>query len=185
MDGSNKQENRNNKADIFNCVLAVFSLTSLLVVTAVLGFLGQPTEMGFTILAGAIGLAFLNIDKISVFKGAGFEARMRVRQIKEDFVASQTEPEHIDQLKSLAYEVTKDREKVMSSLLRTQFNYRTVSGIAADSGLTRGDIERELQWLKDRGLVLEVRGVNRYLWELTDLGMKVLPMVIFREPPRL
>ncbi|WP_417684989.1 hypothetical protein [Pseudidiomarina gelatinasegens] len=36
----------------------------------------MTAEMGMAILAGAIGLAFVNIDKISKFKGAGFEAEM-------------------------------------------------------------------------------------------------------------
>ncbi|MFL1467391.1 hypothetical protein [Marinobacter sp. HN1S83] len=36
----------------------------------------MTAEMGLAILAGSIGLAFTNIDKIARFKGAGFEAEM-------------------------------------------------------------------------------------------------------------
>lgn len=41
------------------------------------GLLGKPAEMGLIIVAGAIVLAFFNIDKIQKFKGAGFEAEMK------------------------------------------------------------------------------------------------------------
>ncbi len=36
------------------------------------GYRGQPVEMGLVIVAGSIVLAFLYIDKIQRFKGAGF-----------------------------------------------------------------------------------------------------------------
>jgi hypothetical protein len=40
--------------------------------------MSMATEMGLAILAGALGLAFSNLDKISKFKGAGFEAEMNM-----------------------------------------------------------------------------------------------------------
>jgi hypothetical protein len=44
----------------------------------VFGFMGKPTEMGIAIAAGAVAAAFINIDKIQEFKGAGFEAKMKI-----------------------------------------------------------------------------------------------------------
>jgi|GEM_PF-2341568 len=41
------------------------------------GLKGMATEMGLIVVAGAIWLAFLHIDKIQKFKGAGFEAEMK------------------------------------------------------------------------------------------------------------
>lgn len=46
------------------------------------GVMGKPTEMGIIVVAGAISLAFINIDKIQRFKGAGFEAEMK-RAVEE------------------------------------------------------------------------------------------------------
>ena len=43
----------------------------------IFGFLGKPTEMGLIIIASSITAAFINIDKIKKFKGAGFEAEMQ------------------------------------------------------------------------------------------------------------
>jgi len=47
------------------------------------GFQGKPTEMGLAIVAGAVASAFLNMDKLQRFKGAGFEAEMKaeVKQV--------------------------------------------------------------------------------------------------------
>jgi len=54
----------------------IFSYLMLLGVSSTYGFMGMAAEMGLAILAGSIGLAFANIDKISKFKGAGFKAEM-------------------------------------------------------------------------------------------------------------
>ena len=69
----------------------IASYVVLLGGTLVLGLMGLPVEMGLSIVAGSIALAFLNIDKISKFKGAGFEAEMR-EQITA-IVNKETEPE--------------------------------------------------------------------------------------------
>ena len=57
--------------------LFIVSLIFTLIGVFVFGILRQPTEMGIMIVAGAIGMAFSNIDKIQRFKGAGFEAEMK------------------------------------------------------------------------------------------------------------
>ena len=57
-------------------IFSIFSYTMLLGISSIFGFMNMVEEMGLAILAGSIGLAFANIDKISKFKGAGFEAEM-------------------------------------------------------------------------------------------------------------
>jgi hypothetical protein len=39
--------------------------------------IGKPIEMGIAVVAGAVAAAFINIDKIQQFKGAGFDAEMK------------------------------------------------------------------------------------------------------------
>lgn len=41
------------------------------------GIQAKPQEMGIIVVAGAIVLAFINIDRIEYFKGLGFEAKMK------------------------------------------------------------------------------------------------------------
>lgn len=53
------------------------SAAIVLLPTCIFGVLGKPTEMGLGIVAGAIAAAFLNLDRIERFKGAGFEAEMK------------------------------------------------------------------------------------------------------------
>ena len=76
---------------MLNSVAQGFSFAFLLVGPLIFGLLGKPTEMGLSILAGALSLAFSNIDKISKFKGAGFEAEMREKV--GAIIAKEAEPE--------------------------------------------------------------------------------------------
>lgn len=74
------------------------------------GVMGQPSEMGIIVVAGAIGLAFLNIDKIQRFKGAGFEAEMK-RAVEE---ANAT----IEQLREVA---ATSSEAILTDLMAGNF----------------------------------------------------------------
>ena len=160
-------------------LLSVASVISLFGVSALLGAFGKPAEMGLSILAGAIGLAFVNVDKISRFKGAGFEAEMREQKLAESVVAHQTD--HTENLKALAFEISDRRQKIMSSLIHTEYNYRTTSGIAKELNLSIELISDELEWLKDNALVSKRAASHAYLWNLTEKGMALLPVVVFRK----
>lgn len=162
-------------------VLSIASVATLFGVSAVLGFCGKPAEMGISVLAGAIGLAFSNIDKISKFKGAGFEAEMREQQLAESVVAQQTD--NTENLKALAFEISERRQKIMSSLIHTEYNYRTTSGIAKEINLPIELISDELEWLKEKALVTKRSASHAYLWNLTEKGMALLPVVVFGRQP--
>ena len=54
-------------------IAEVCSYIMLLDGSLALGFLGRTTEMGLAIGAGAIGLAFLNLEQIASLKGARIE----------------------------------------------------------------------------------------------------------------
>ena len=58
------------------------------------GYIGKPTEMGIMVIASSITVAFLNMDKIQKFKGAGFEAEMK-KVVDEAYIT-------LDNLKSVA-----------------------------------------------------------------------------------
>lgn len=161
-------------------ILSIASGITLFGVSAALGFFGRPAEMGLSVLAGAIGLAFSNIDKISKFKGAGFEAEMREQQLAESVVAQQTD--NTENLKALAFEISELRQKIMSSLIHTEYNYRTTSGIAKEVNMPKELISDELQWLKEKELVTKRSASHAYLWNLTEKGMALLPVVVFGRP---
>ena len=63
-------------------VITIIGSLLTLCLAVMFGVMGKPTEMGIIVVAGAIALAFFNIDKIQKFKGAGFEAEMK-RAVEE------------------------------------------------------------------------------------------------------
>jgi hypothetical protein len=61
------------------------------------GYSGKPTEMGISVVASALALTFINMDKFEFFKGAGFEAQLKkVEKATEEAYAT------IDTLKAVA-----------------------------------------------------------------------------------
>lgn len=75
-------------------LINAFASVVMIVLAMYLAITGKPKEMALIIIACSICIAFLNIDSIQRFKGAGFEAQMR-DTIKE---ANAT----VDQLRKLA-----------------------------------------------------------------------------------
>lgn len=93
-----------------NTWITVAASLLMLTLAMVLGVLGKPTEMGLIIVAGAISIAFLNIDRIQRFKGAGFEAEMR--QAVEQAHAT------VEQLRALA---AASAESTLTTLMADNF----------------------------------------------------------------
>lgn len=60
--------------------LTVLVLAAMLVFTIILAFQEKPASATVVVAAGAISMAFLNLDRFQSFKGAGFEAVMREAQ---------------------------------------------------------------------------------------------------------
>ncbi|MDD4402773.1 MAG: hypothetical protein PHI24_13195 [Desulfitobacteriaceae bacterium] len=58
-------------------IITIIGGLIILGLAVMFGLKGMATEMGLIVVAGAICLAFLHIDKIQKFKGAGFEAEMK------------------------------------------------------------------------------------------------------------
>ena len=100
----------------------------LLGISTAYGFIGKPTEMGLAIIAGALGLAFSNIDRISRFKGAGFEAEMRM---VHTIIDNQTEPspeQKADAKNSQA--ITALENRVLKRLQKPDYTWRYAKTIA-------------------------------------------------------
>lgn len=158
-------------------ILPALSGLMLFGISTCLGFLGKPTEMGLAIAAGSLGFVFSNFDILVKVKGPGFEAEMRERKAAESVVAEQTD--NVDHLRALAFQIDSSRQNIMSALIHTDYNSRYVGGIKAETSLTNEVITVELEWLLNNGLVTRRVGKNGYLWNLTEKGMALLPMVVF------
>lgn len=56
---------------------------------AVFGYMENTAALSASIIAGAIGMAFANIDKMEHFKGAGFEAHMK-KAVEEAYATTKS-----------------------------------------------------------------------------------------------
>jgi predicted transcriptional regulator len=157
---------------MFTIIAQIASFILLLLGTFTFGLLGKTTEMGLCILAGAISLAFTNIDKISKFKGAGFEAEMREKAV-DAIIAKEAEPEQnetglIFSLKS--YGLDENTRQVVNALGNSKYTWRTLSGIAKESGLSKNAIKESVNWLMLNGLVIQAGSKIYANWGLSEDG---------------
>jgi len=146
----------------------------LLGASSLLGFLGKPTEMGLAIIAGSIGLAFSNIDKIARFKGAGFEAEMREKI--EAIVEKETEPEPetVKRTHQIAgYKIDQDTRKVLGALSNPSYTWRYLGGVGEETGLKKDNARSILSWLVANGFAAESKGANGTVWSLTNKGRNI------------
>jgi hypothetical protein len=72
----------------------IISVIVIIIPAIIFGWIGKTTEMGLMIVAGSITAAFLNINSIQRFKGAGFEAEMK-KAVEEAYAT-------IDNLKEMS-----------------------------------------------------------------------------------
>lgn len=160
-----------------NLFTQVLSFLVLLIGSLYFGIMKQPAEMGFAILAGAIGLAFSNIDKIQRFKGAGFEAEMKMVQ---SIIDKETEPEptsmSLAQSPPQTNTILSDGEsKIIIALNHPNWTWRYSKTVASETGFEINIVENILNELKDKEFVSETKGANGQIWSLTKLGRNLLP----------
>lgn len=158
--------------EIIKNISQLFSFAVLLLVSTALGFVGKPTEMALSIVAGAFGLAFCNIERIAKFKGAGFEAEMRIIETAKTAIEAQTEPT-LEKQQEAARKVTSltDVEtRVLASLLRPGYTWRYAKSVAREAQQTEEVTLDALARMRDRGLTDRGQGSNGEIWTATAVG---------------
>lgn len=156
---------------IIKVTFQIASYGMLLVISSVYGFLERPTEMGLAVLAGALGLAFCNIDKISKFKGAGFEAEMHMVQT---MIESQTEPTS-DQKEEAKKrdDLSENENNILKCLQKPGYTWRYAKTVAGEINQSIDVTENVLNLLMSRGLAKSGSGTNGEIWAITNLGKSV------------
>lgn len=148
-------------------LLAFFSAIVLLIVSSAFGYMSMPTEMGLSVLAGALGLAFSNLDKISEFSGAGFSAKMK-DQIQA-VVEKETEQ---DTAEVKPQTLSADNSNVIRALADPKYTWRTLPGICKQTSLSESAAWKVLVSLAKQDLV-RVGNNNKtgeMIWALTQTG---------------
>ncbi len=154
---------------MLDTLIKFVSAVVLLGVSVCFGFLSMSAEMGLSILAGALGLAFSNMDKISEFSGAGFSAKMK-EQV-EAVLEKEIEISSSDQVSE--GDVSNSNEmKILKSLADPKFTWRTLKGIAKDTGLNENEIWATLTMLVANELARSANNskTGEMIWSLTTLG---------------
>jgi hypothetical protein len=162
-----------------NSFLAFVSASVLLGVSSVLAFFGKPTEMGLSILAGALGLAFANISKLKKFKGAGFEAEMQEQL--QAVIDKETEPEpEISKIEASNFAdggIDGGKRKVLAALGNPEYTWRFLGGLAKETGLSRETIRAALSEMEETELVRRSSKKEGAMWSLTLLGRETLTVL--------
>lgn len=127
--------------------------------------------MGLAIIAGALGLAFSNIDKLSKFKGAGFEAEMKM---VEAIIENQTEPslEQKEEARN-ADAITETENRILKSLQKPGYTWRYAKTVSGEISKPLAEVEATLKSMMNRGLAKTTIGSNGDIWAATAVGKSV------------
>lgn len=162
-------------------VIKVAGYVVLLVCTVIFGFMGMPAEMGLSIVAGAVALAFADIEKFSRIKGVGFEAELREKL--DAVIDKETEPPELDGEAELLIpgrsKVDVPTCKVIRALQHPEYTWRYLGGIKKDTKLSSDEIKNSLSWLVDHGYVKKSLGPHGAVWNLTKEGRYLSAMIDF------
>lgn len=158
----------------------------ILLVSTIFGYLGKSAEMALAIVAGAIAISLVNLDKFSKIKGAGFEATLK-EQI-EAVVAKETEL-FIEEDEMLASEEDKPipnlllgdvaTRKVIVALRHHDYTWRYMRGVKKDTMLSETEILKSLGWLIDNDYTKKSHGKHGTIWSLTETGRYVAAVIDF------
>jgi hypothetical protein len=152
-----------------NTVFNISSGLVLLGVSTVFGFMSMPAEMGLSILAGALGMAFSNIDKISEFSGAGFSAKMKDQL--QAVIDKETETE-ISIADAEDKAINNKEKSVLKALSNPKYTWRTLPGISKEASLPESETWTILITLIKKGLAQTdtKNKTGEMIWSLTQIG---------------
>ncbi|MGG3278809.1 hypothetical protein [Paenibacillus solani] len=145
-----------------NSLILIISLLLILGPTLYFGIVGKAAEMGVALAAGTLSAAFLHLDKLQKFKGAGIEIELK-EAVKEAQATLET-------LKDYTDPVYISSIKIMSEGL-------TWEGISED---TQHDIVRKIEKIvNNNGASEDVSEAIKefYNFNLTQLFDRLIPIV--------
>ncbi|ABW66230.1 hypothetical protein [Desulfosudis oleivorans] len=158
---------------------------ALLVAGLILSFLGKSTNLA-TYGAAFLCFIFSQLHRFESFEGLGLKAKVRdIEETVDTLIsssASDTE-EKIDTPVSIE-DLTKElnlshsSEAALDTILRrlqdSKFSFRSISGLAKDTRMTRHTVESVLARLYDLGYLHKAHSKSKgLLWSLSEKGKAV------------
>lgn len=153
----------------FKRIAEILAFGVLLIGSMILGLMKLPAEMALAIGAGAVGLAFLNLEKIASLKGAGIELITR-EQIRS-LIDKETEPQQLESEELPIESVNANIQKVLEAL-GGRYTWRTMKGVAKEKRMSMKEVLESLDWLVEKGLAEKSTDNDR--WSLTLEGRRIL-----------
>ena len=135
--------------------------------------------LGFCLLGGVASNRFIASLSARVLREVE-QTREEVAEIREQtepLLEQITEPEE-KEWERIEPKISEEEEQVLKALAHPRYKLRSISGIVADTGLSREDVERILHALKSKKLVMEVAKTRRkgIRWALTSRALRLLQM---------
>ena len=150
----------------------------LLVVSVVLGFLGKPSEMALSILAGTLGLLFADVDRFVRFGRARLDAGLREKL--EAILEKEIEPAAAQRSHAATAPIDDNTLKVMEALRSSHFTWRHLGGLSEETALPQQSVSTSLGWLVTHDLAKETDGADGPIWCLTPKGRHVHAEVVLK-----
>lgn len=152
-------------------VVQVCGYATLLGGALLFGALGRSVEMGLAIVAGALALAFSEIERFRRIKGAGFEAELWDQIVAVVEKETESPPLEVDKEASpLSASVDSSTKNVMNALQHPEYTWRYLGGIKQDTKLESNKVSQTLKWLVENGYARRSQGKHGPIWSLTEEG---------------
>lgn len=135
---------------------------------------------GFCLIASLSSKAFIQTISDRVLNEVK-KTKEKVENIEKDvepIISKETEAEEGEDtgsfLKSRGFSFDEDSKKVLNSLGRGKYSWRSLPGITKETGLPEQNVLNSLNWLSSNRLVVKTSGKRGALWGLTWEGRDTL-----------
>lgn len=182
--------NMKKQNNALSIALIIFAFI-LLICGIILSFQNKSTNIA-TYSAAVICLIISQLGKFESFEGLGVKAKLKEVQenietmitlstAPADYVDTNTNIASVEDLRKelgLSVDAEHSLDKIIKKFRNEKYNFRTLSGLGKDTGLTIHSIKKILLKLYDKGYLRKVNSESKgVLWALSDKGQKIKQLV--------
>ncbi|MEY0869150.1 hypothetical protein QS795_005870 [Providencia zhijiangensis] len=166
-------------------IVLILSIFCLFVLSSLFGYFDKPMQMAISVITGVLGILIPKIQIVQNIKlglpGAKLEIGATVMQDIQEATkqVEKASPKiNIDEIAASIKE-NNQLEGVLTYLGLNPLPSLTIENIATSLSITIEDTQSLLQNLERLGCANFIRNQGRNYWGLTNVGLAVLPIVVF------
>ncbi|EJD6508967.1 MULTISPECIES: hypothetical protein [Providencia] len=167
-------------------IVLFLSILCLFVFSSLFGYFDKLIQMAISVITGVLGILITKIQikniKLGLFSGTlEIDAMVRVMgDIKEaEKQVEKTSPQiNIDEI-AASIKKNNQLEGILKYLGLNPLPNLTIEKIATSFNITIEDTQSLLQDLEELGCANFIRNLGHNYWGLTNVGLAVLPRVVF------